>query len=338
MKRILVCGHAGFIGRHLVRRLKDDGHWVAGISRRAWEGSSIADVDYVMDLRNINTNDHAFNGIDEVYQLAGEVGGLGFIGNADNDCLIMRNSLKINMAILEACQYQRISRIFFASSACVYPDTSVHEFAAGYTNAASDLLDTGQVLSAYTKESDAWTAPPTNAFGVEKLFSERLYEAYGRHFGIDVRIARLGNTFGPGATWQGDRAKAPAALCRKVAMAGNNGEVPIWGDGQQARSFLYVDDAIDGILELMAHPEFKGPVNIGSPELVSIDKLAQTIALAAGKKITIKHVPGPVGVRGRASDNTLALEVLGWRPKTPLQAGLKKTYDWVESQLTTFSA
>lgn len=338
MKRILVCGHAGFIGRHLVQRLKDDGHWVAGVSRRLWEGPLVADVDYTMDLRNVKSNDHMFNGIDEVYQLAGEVGGLGFIGNTDNDCLIMRNSLQIDMAILEAVQYQRIPKIFFASSACVYPDTSVHEFASEYTNVQYDLLDVGSVMRAHTKESDAWTAMPTNTFGVEKLFAEQLYLAYGKHYGFDVRIARLGNTYGPGATWQGDRAKAPAALCRKVAMSGLSGEVSLWGDGQQARSFLYVDDAIEGILKLMDHSTFQGPVNIGSSELVSIDNLALLISLAAGKKISIQHVPGPIGVRGRASDNTLARRTLSWEATTPLQTGLKKTYDWVESRLTTIPA
>jgi GDP-D-mannose 3',5'-epimerase len=316
MKSVLVCGAGGFIGTHLVSRLKRDGFRVVGVDLKYPEFSQTEADEFVIgDLR-----DAAFCGalidrrFDEIYQLAADMGGAGYIFTGEHDAHIMHNSATINLNILESLSKRGCRRIFYSSSACIYP-------AHNQTNTTAPI----------TSEESAYPADPDSEYGWEKLFSERLYLAYRRNHGLEVRIARYHNIFGPLATWRGGLEKSPAAICRKVAEAPDGGEIEIWGDGEQTRSFLFVDECIEGTLRL-ARSEFVGPVNIGSEEMVTINQLAKLAIDIAGKKLSIRHVSGPTGVRGRNSDNRLIREALGWEPKEPLRAGMEKTYAWIAEQ------
>jgi GDP-D-mannose 3', 5'-epimerase len=317
MKKALVCGAGGFIGGHLVRRLKREGFWVRGVDVKHPEFSETRADDFVLgDLRDPDVCRGVVDQVfDEVYQLAADMGGAGFVFTGNNDADIMHNSALINLNMLDACHKRAAKRIFYSSSACMYPEYN--------------QLDPENPK---TSEDSAYPAQPDSEYGWEKLFSERLFLAYRRNHGVEVRIARYHNIFGPEGTWTGGREKAPAALCRKVAEASDGGEIEIWGDGQQTRSFLYVDECLEGTTRLV-RSEFTGPVNIGSEEMVTIDQLATMIMDVAGKKQSIRHVPGPLGVRGRNSDNALIRDALNWQPSQPLIDGLKQTYPWIDTQL-----
>jgi len=318
MKTALVLGGGGFIGSHLVKRLKREGFWVRAVDLKHTEFSETAADDFVVgDLREQSVCrevvDRAF---DEVYQLAADMGGAGFIFTGENDADIMHNSALINLNILEMSKKMGVKKIFYSSSACIYPE--------------HNQLD---ALHPTTSEDSAYPAAPDSEYGWEKLFSERMYFAFHRNFGLDVRVARFHNIFGPEGTWEGGREKAPAAMCRKVAMANDGGVMEMWGDGEQTRSFLYIDECLDGMRNLMDSKTFRGPVNIGSEEMVSINQLAEIVMEVANKKITIHHIPGPLGVRGRNSDNNLIRKELNWEPKQPLKVGIEKTYRWIEEQI-----
>ncbi len=317
IKTALVCGAGGFIGGHLVKRLKRDGFWVRGADLKFHEYTESEADDFVVgDLRDPyfcrQVIDRRF---DETYQLAADMGGAGFIFTGENDADIMHNSATINLNILDACHKRMIKRIFYSSSACIYPE---------YNQENPD--------SPNCEESSVYPAAPDSEYGWEKLFSERLYLTYGRCYGMEPRIARYHNIFGPEGTWSGGREKAPAALCRKIAAA-DNGEIEIWGDGQQTRSFLYVSECVEGTVLLM-RSGFTGPVNIGSEEMVTIDHLADLIMSIAGKRLDKRHIPGPLGVRGRNSDNRLIRTKLGWAPSQRLVTGLEPTYGWIERQVS----
>jgi len=317
MQLALVCGAGGFIGNHMVRKLKDEGFWVRGVDQKYPEFSETEADDFVIgDLRDQNLCrqivDRRF---DEVYQFAADMGGAGFVFTGENDAVIMHNSGMINLNMLDACHKRNVKRIFYSSSACIYPE--YNQMDPDNPNCAED---------------SAYPANPDSDYGWEKLFSERLYLAYHRNFGMEVRIARYHNIFGPLGTWDGGREKAPAAMCRKVAEAEDGGEIEIWGDGKQTRSFLYVDECLEGTLRL-TRSDWTGPVNIGSDEMVTIDQLAEMAMEIAGKKLTKRHIEGPLGVRGRNSDNRLIEEKLGWRPGRTLRDGLKKTYTWIKDQV-----
>ncbi len=317
MKTALVCGAGGFIGGHLVKRLKREGFWVRGVDLKLHEYAETEADDFVVaDLRDQytvrNVVDRRF---DEVYQLAADMGGAGFIFTGENDADIMHNSATINLNVLDAAYKRNIKRIFYSSSACMYP---------AYNQEDPDNPNCA--------EDSAYPAAPDSEYGWEKLFSERIYLTYGRCRGMDTRVARYHNIFGPEGTWTGGREKAPAALCRKIAMANSPGTIEMWGDGLQTRSFLYVDECIEGTTRLL-RSNVTVPVNIGSDEMVSINGLAGMIADIAGKKIEINHIPGPQGVRGRNSDNNLIKQKLGWAPSQPLRAGLERSYEWIERQV-----
>ncbi|HVY17100.1 MAG TPA: NAD-dependent epimerase/dehydratase family protein [Rhodopila sp.] len=316
MRSALVCGAGGFIGGHLVKRLKSEGFWVRGVDLKSHEYAETAADDFVIgDLRDPYLCRHVIDRrFDEVYQLAADMGGAGFIFTGENDAEIMHNSGTINLNVLDACQKRMIRRIFYSSSACIYP---------AYNQQDPD--------SPNCEESSAYPAAPDSEYGWEKLFSERLYLTYGRCHGMDVRVARYHNIFGPEGTWTGGREKAPAALCRKIAMAASGGHIEIWGDGKQTRSFLYVDECIEGTLRVM-RSNHRGPFNIGSEEMVTINQLADMIMDVAGKRVEKRHIPGPTGVRGRNSDNRLIYDTLGWQPSQPLKTGLAVTYKWIERQ------
>ncbi len=316
-KTALVLGAGGFIGSHLVARLKKEGFWVRGVDLKNPDFSRSQADEFVMgDLRDPNICRQAVDqSFDEVYQLAADMGGAGFIFSGDNDADIMHNSALINLNILEVCQKIKVKRIFYSSSACMYPE--------------HNQLDPDNPK---TSEDSAYPANPDSEYGWEKLFSERLYLAFHRNFGLQVRVARFHNIFGPEGTWEGGREKAPAAMCRKVAEASDGDAIEMWGDGEQTRSFLYIDECLEGVLKLM-RSNWTGPVNIGSEEMVTINELARMVMEVAGKKLSIDHIDGPLGVRGRNSDNRLILEKLGWQPTRPLIEGLKRTYSWVEEQV-----
>jgi nucleoside-diphosphate-sugar epimerase len=315
-KRILVTGAGGFIGAHLVAELKRKGHWVRGADRHPSSyGPSPVDEFLEVDLRDPKAAEEATRGIEEVYALAANMGGMGFI-SANNARILHDNSL-INLHTLEAARLSGVRRYLYASSACVYPESR---------QAERDL--------APIREEEAYPANPLEAYGWEKLITERLCRHYREDHGLETRIVRFHNIFGPTGTWEGGREKAPAALCRKIAMAKLTGtaEVEIWGDGEQSRSFCYVDDAVEGIQRLMrsGYPE---PINLGQDRLVTINELADMISAIAGCRIEKKHVPGPQGVRGRNADITRLREELGWTPQIALEEGLRRTYAWIESQV-----
>jgi nucleoside-diphosphate-sugar epimerase len=312
----LVCGAGGFIGGHLVKRLKSEGVWVRGVDLKHHEYAETEADDFILgDLRDPYVCRHVIDRrFDEVYQLAADMGGAGFIFTGENDAAIMQNSGTINLMVLDACHKRLIKRIFYSSSACIYP--------------AYNQLDPD---SPNCEESSAYPAAPDSEYGWEKLFSERLYLTYARCYGMQIRIGRYHNIFGPEGTWSGGREKAPAALSRKIALAEDGGEIEIWGDGNQTRSFLYVDECVEGTLRLM-RSDVTGPVNIGSEEMVSINQLADMITAISGKTLGKTHIAGPLGVRGRNSDNRLIRQQLGWAPSQPLATGLEITYDWVAEQ------
>lgn len=315
--RALVTGAGGFIGYHLVNRLKNDGYWVRGVDLKYPEfGKTSADEFIIGDLRNPGFCCEIMSGqLVEVFQLAADMGGAGYIFTGDNDAAIMHNSAMINLNILEACRLKGVKKIFYASSACIYPEYN--------------QMDPENPICT---EKTAYPANPDSDYGWEKLFSERLYQAYSRNHGIEVRIARFHNIFGPMGTWKGGKEKAPAALCRKVAMADQGATIEVWGDGNQTRSFLYIDECIDGIMRLMSS-NFSYPLNLGSEEMVTINRLVEMVIEISGKKISIKHISGPQGVRGRRSDNQLIREKLHWSPMDPLKNGLIPTYRWIEEQV-----
>jgi nucleoside-diphosphate-sugar epimerase len=316
-KIALVCGAGGFIGSHLVKRLRQEGFWVRGVDLKFPEFGETAADDFVIgDLRDPylcrQVVDRRF---DEIYQLAADMGGAGYVFSGDFDADIMHNSGLINLNMLEACHRRNVKRIFYSSSACIYP---------AYNQEDPD--------NPKCSEDSAYPAAPDSEYGWEKLFSERLYLSFHRNYGMEVRIARYHNIFGPEGTWQGGREKAPAALCRKVATAPDGGEMEIWGDGKQTRSFLYIDECLEGTLRL-TRSALTGPFNIGSEEMVAINRLADMIMGIAGKQLGKKHIPGPLGVRGRNSDNRLIAEKLGWKPTLSLEHGLRLTYAWIKEQV-----
>ena len=329
MKKVLILGAAGFLGNHLEARLKAEGHFVVSVVRHPPRyRKSVANEFNILDLANDAGFHHHFyrHNFDECYQLAGSVGGLGFIGTGEHDADILTNSLKINLHTLEAIrQTQACGKILFASSQCVYPDTiEIDPFAS------ERIPDT--IIQPWREQDACFTR--NFAFAKEKLYAEALYEAYARNYGIEVRIGRVGNTYGPYSTWDGDRAKSVASICRKVAAAPYAGTVKLWGDGTQRRSFTYVDDVIDGMLKLM-ESNYQGPVNIAHPDTVSITELFEAVCRVANKVLAWETEDGPTGVHSRGSDNTLAKKVLGWEPRTSLMMGLALTYPWVRDQALT---
>ena len=318
MKRALVTGAGGFIGSHLVKFLKARGYWVRGvdIKQPEWEPSA-ADSFIVADLRNADKARQALGEWmwDEVYALAADMGGMGFISS--HHAQILRNNALININTLDAAHASGARRYLYTSSACVYPE---------YRQTETDV--------AGLKESDAWPAAPQDAYGLEKLVTEELCKHYRRDYGLETRIARLHNVYGPLGTWVGGREKAPAAFCRKVAVAKrhNQDHIDLWGDGEQTRSFCWIGDCVEGLYRLM-QSDYTEPLNIGSDRLISMNDLARLVMDAAGVTLAIRHVDGPQGVRGRNSDNTLIKQVLGWEPSTPLETGIAETYRWIESQV-----
>tara|TARA_B100000900_G_scaffold131157_1_gene110958 strand:- start:203 stop:1186 length:984 start_codon:yes stop_codon:yes gene_type:complete len=317
MKTALVCGAGGFIGGHLVKKLKQKNYWVRGVDiKHHMFKKSFADEFIKSDLRSPKQVDDILDRpFDEVYQLAADMGGAGFIFSGENDADIMHNSASINLNIVHSCVKAGVKKIFYSSSACIYPKRNQQD-----------------PRNPNCEENSAYPAEPDSDYGWEKLFSERFYLASSRNYDIDVRIARFHNIFGPEGSWNDGREKAPAAICRKVAMANDGDEIEIWGNGKQTRSFLYIDECIKGILLLM-NSKFQGPVNIGSEEMITIDDLAKLAITISGKNLSIKHIDGPTGVLGRNSDNKMIKEKLGWSPNIPLKTGMKLTYKWISDQV-----
>jgi nucleoside-diphosphate-sugar epimerase len=315
MKRALVCGAGGFIGGHLVKELKREGYWVRGVDIKEHEfAETQADEFRLLDLRESHNCWEALNlgdgeTFDEVYQLAADMGGMGYIHNAE--CDIMRNSALINNHMIDAAAKIGVGRYFFSSSVCVYRDMEPGEPA----------LD----------ESDAYPALPDNEYGWEKLYAERMALAYARHYPLEVRVARFQNCYGPEGTWRGGREKAPAAICRKVAMAEDGGTIPVWGDGSAVRAYTYVDDMVEGIYTLM-QSDLEGATIIGGDEYVTVDELVETVIDVSGKEIAIEHVEGPVGVQARNFDKS-KIKALGWEAETSLREGIAETYHWIEKQV-----
>ncbi len=315
-KKILVGGGGGFIGGHLIARLRSEGYWVRAVDVKRHDFVEPPANEFIVgDLRDPNVVRDVTAGIDEVYQLAADMGGAGYIFTGEHDAVVMHNSATINLNMLEFGVRAGVKRFFYSSSACIYPERN--------------QLDPDNPNCV---EDSAYPAAPDSEYGWEKLFSERLYGAFMRNYGVQVRVARFHNIFGPEGTWEGGREKSPAALCRKIAEAEDGGTIEIWGDGKQTRSFLYVDECVEGVRRLM-DSDFTGPVNVGSEEMVTINRLAEIIMEAAGKKVTIRHIPGPLGVRGRNSDNRMIREKLGWEPAQPLAEGIAKTYSWIAKQV-----
>ena len=316
-KKAVVLGAGGFIGGHMVQRLKEEGYWVRGVDLKHQEFLDLdADEFIIGDLRDPKVCDLVIDeSIDEIYQFAADMGGAGYVFTGENDASIMHNSATINLNICEQAVKNDVPQVLYTSSACIYPEY-----------AQLDHEDPS------LKEEDAYPAEPDSEYGWEKLFSERLYKSFHRNYGVDVTIVRLHNIFGPNGTWRGGREKAPAALTRKVVVAEDGGEVEIWGDGEQARSFLYIDECIEGLRRLI-QSDFMGPVNVGSDELIKINDFVDMIADIGGKEIVKKHVDGPQGVRARNSDNELIEEKIGWRPTQPLREGMEKLYGWIERQV-----
>jgi len=317
MKKALVCGAGGFIGAHMVKRLKKEGFWVRGVDLKYPPyADTEADDFMIADLRDPvacrNAVDQKF---DEVYQFAADMGGAGFVFVGENDYDIMHNSAMINLNMVEACRLRNTKRIFYSSSACMYPEYNQME-----------------PENPNLSEDSAYPAQPDSEYGWEKLFSERLYLTAARNKGLEVRVARYHNIFGEEGSWFDGREKAPAALCRKIAEVEDKGTIDIWGDGNQTRSFLHVDECIEATIRL-TRSDWLGPVNIGSDEMVTINQLAFMIASIAGKEISINHISGPQGVRGRNSDNRLYEKKLGWRVSEPLIRGLERTYPWIQKQV-----
>ncbi len=316
-KTAIVCGAGGFIGGHLVKKLKEEGYWVRGVDLKNNEyGNNYADDFILGDLRDPVVCASLFDrNIDEVYQLAADMGGAGYIFTGEHDADVMHNSATINLNMAEASKRKTVKKIFYSSSACMYPEYN--------------QLDPENPKCS---EESAYPAAPDSEYGWEKLFSERLYLSYWRNYGLGVRVARFHNIFGPQGTWRGGKEKAPAAICRKVSETIDGGEIEVWGDGKQTRSFLYIDECVEAICRLM-NSDFTGPVNIGSEEMIAINDLVKMVAKVAGKVIRIKNVPGPTGVRGRNSDNRLIKEKLNWAPSQPLVEGISKTYEWINGQI-----
>jgi Nucleoside-diphosphate-sugar epimerases len=316
-KSALVCGAGGFIGSHLVSRLKKEGFWVRGVDLKYPEFSQTTADDFIIgDLREQDLCKSILDRpYDEVYQLAADMGGAGYIFTGEHDADVMYNSATINLNLSHYGLKAKIKKIFYSSSACIYP--------------AYNQIDPNNPKCS---EDSAYPAAPDSEYGWEKLFSERMYLAYHRNYNLNIRIARFHNIFGPEGTWKGGKEKAPAAFCRKIAETEDGGEIDMWGDGQQTRSFLYIDECLQGVRKLM-DSHFIGPVNIGSEEMVTINSLAEKVMQISKKNISINHIPGPLGVRGRNSDNNLIQEKLGWKPSMTLEDGLKITYAWIEKQV-----
>lgn len=319
MKKIVVCGAGGFIGGHLVSRLKKEGYWVRGVDIKLNEFKTTeADEFLIADLRDpIKVDVIIDETIDEVYQLAADMGGSTYINTGEHDSDVMHNSCIINLNVLKTCSIKNVTKIFYSSSACVYPE---------YNQLDPD--------NPKCSEDTTYPAEPDSEYGWEKLFSERLYFVFHKDFPkLDIRVARFHNIYGPYGTYDGGKEKAPAAFCRKVALAVDNDIVEVFGDGKQTRSFLLVDECIEGILKLMAS-DFKGPVNIGSEEMINMNDFMNMIIKISGKNLTIKNTPfHGVGVRGRNSDNKLIEEKLGWKPDCPLETGIRLTYNWINDEI-----
>jgi GDP-D-mannose 3',5'-epimerase len=319
MRTALVCGAGGFIGSHLVKQLKEENFWVRGVDLKHPEFAETHADDFITgDLRDRSFCESVIDQpFDEVYQLAADMGGAGYINTGENDADVMHNSLLINLHVVRLCHEKKAKKVFYSSSACVYPEHNQLE--PDNPNCA---------------EHTVYPANPDSEYGWEKLMSERLYLTYNRNYGLDVRIARFHNIFGHEGIWDGGKEKAPAALCRKVAAADHGSEIEIWGDGNQTRSFLHIEECLQGIRKLM-DSNFKGPINIGSDELISIKDLAHMIIGFSEKDIKLKHIDGPQGVRGRNSDNSLVHKELGWKPSKPLSEGMKHTYEWINKQVNS---
>jgi GDP-D-mannose 3',5'-epimerase len=316
-KKAVVLGAGGFIGGHLVSRLKREDYFVKGADLKRNEfGNNYADEFVLGDLRNASFCESVLaGGYDEVYQLAADMGGAGYIFTGEHDADVMRNSVLCNVNALEACKNHGITKIFYSSSACIYPE---------YNQMDPD--------NPKCSEESAYPAAPDSEYGWEKLFSERLYLSYQRNYGIDVRIARFHNIFGPQGTWTGGKEKAPAAMCRKVAEAKDGTYIEVWGDGMQTRSFLFIEECLEAVRRLV-NSDFTGPVNIGSEEMISINDFARMAIEISGKNLRIRNIEGPTGVRGRNSDNNLLKEKIGWTPSLPLKRGMIETYNWIRKQV-----
>lgn len=317
MKKILVCGAGGFIGSHLVEKLKEQGHYVIGADLHyPLYNETPADEFYIMDLREQeNVRKLVTTGIDEVYQLAADMGGAGYIFTGEHDADIMHNSCQINLNILDSMVKANVKKVFYSSSACMYP--------------SHNQEDPDNPLLA---EDSAYPANPDSEYGWEKLFSERLYMTYAKNYNLDVRIARFHNIFGPRGSWDNGKEKAPAALCRKVALCKEGGVIDVWGPGNQTRSFLFIDECVEGMQRIMAS-NYTKPVNLGSTRMISINNLVLLIAKLNRKNVSIRNVDGPRGVMGRNSDNKLIKETINWAPDEDLESGLIKTYKWIDEQI-----
>jgi len=327
-KIAVVLGAGGFIGGHLVKRLKEEGYWVRSVDIKNNEYHNYADEFILGDLTNPTVVQSVIpENVDEVYQLAADMGGALYIFTGQNDANVMHNSALINLNVVHECTKKKVKKVFYSSSACAYPEYN--------------QMDPNNPKCA---EKDAYPAEPDSEYGWEKLFSERLYLAYNRNHKLDVRIARFHNIFGPCGTYKGGKEKAPAAMCRKALESVDGSELEVWGDGLQTRSFLYIDECVESVLRFMRQDSFLGPVNIGSEEMVTINELAQIAINLTGKNIKIKNLEGeefkqkygfkcPTGVRGRNSDNTLYREKMRWEPSQPLKEGIEKTFNWIKSQL-----